>query len=308
MTKPGIPNELVLSTSCYGPRLRSIEDQAFSAVAMGFRRLELGLSATPPELRGWEDATRETGITLDSVVVGALKAKTDHMSGSMLGSLDADQREMALNSSRRHIRVAQQLGAPVVILRGCAVEDAKVERQADEMLEKHRVVDEDSRELLQEETREFVHKVQQGAHRQIEHFCRSVHTLRQEFPETRLAIAAGDELNDLFGFEAVQWILDDLAGQKVGYWHDTGRIHRRGRLGIPDQGAWLEAFGERTLGVHLRDATDDEFGLPPSLGEVDFKLVAEYLPKESSRVVDVDPTHGRAEVLASVQFLLGLGY
>ena len=67
-------------------------------------------------------------------------------------------------------------------------------------------------------------------------------------------------------------------------------------------------FGERTLGVHLRDATDDEFGLPPSLGEVDFKLVAEYLPKESSRVVDVDPTHGRAEVLASVQFLLGLGY
>ena len=94
----------------------------------------------------------------------------------------------------------------------------------------------------------------------------------------------------------------------MGYWHDTGRIHRRGRLGIPDQGAWLEVFGERTLGVHLRDATDDEFGLPPSLGEVDFKLVAEYLPKESSRVVDVDPTHGRAEVLASVQFLLGLGY
>ncbi|MGD2019192.1 MAG: hypothetical protein PVJ89_13810, partial [Planctomycetota bacterium] len=61
MTKPGIPNDLVLSTSCYGPRLRSIEDQAFSAVAMGFRKLELGLSATPPELRGWEDARRETG-------------------------------------------------------------------------------------------------------------------------------------------------------------------------------------------------------------------------------------------------------
>lgn len=308
MTKPGIPNDLVLSTSCYGPRLRSIEDQAFSAVAMGFRRLELGLSATPPELRGWEDARRETGITMDCLVVGALKPKTDHMSGSMLGSLDADQRQMALNSSRRHVQVAQQLGAPVVILRGCAVENKKIESSADALLEEHRTVHEDDRELLQERTREFVHGVQSKAQRQIEHFCRSVHTLCAEFPETRFAIAAGNELNDLFGFEAVQWVLDDLASQKVGYWHDTGRIHRRGRLGIPDQGDWLEAFAPRTLGVHLRDATDDEFGLPPSLGEVDFKLVQEYLPKDSARVLDVDPTHGRPEVLASVQFLLGLGY
>lgn len=308
MTKPGIPNDLVLSTSCYGPRLRSIEDQAFSAVAMGFRKLELGLSATPPELRGWEDARRETGIEMSCVVVGSLKPKTPTMTGSMLGSLDADQREMALNSSRRHVQLAQKLGAPVVILRGCAVENAKIEREAEALLEKHATTHPDEIELLQEETREFVHKVQTKAQRQIEHFCRSVHTLRQEFPETHLAIAPGNELNDLFGFEAVQWVLDDLAAQKVGYWHDTARIHRRGKLGIPDQGAWLETFGGRLLGVHLRDATDSEFGLPPSLGEVDFKLVAEYLPKECARVIDVDPTHGRPEVLASVQFLLGLGY
>lgn len=308
MTKPGIPNDLVLSTSCYGPRLRSIEDQAFSAVAMGFRRLELGLSATPPELRGWDDARRETGVSMDCLVVGALKPMSERMTGCMLGSLDADKREMALNSTRRHIQLAQKLGAPVVILRGCAVENAKVERQAEDLLEKHRIVDEDSRELLQEETREWVQKVLKGAHRQIEHFCRSVHALRQEFPETLLAVAPGNELNDLFGFEAVQWVLDDLAGQKVGYWHDTGCIHRRGKLGVPDQGGWLEAFGSRCLGVHLKDATEEEFGLPPSLGEVDFKLVAEYLPKGASRVIDVDPTHGRAEVLAAVQFLIGLGY
>ena len=308
MTKPGIPNDFVLSTSCYGPRLRSIEDQAVSAVAMGFLRLELGLSATPPELRGWDDAVRETGVSMACVVVGALKPKAPHMSGSMLGSLDADQRQMALNSSRRHIQLAQKLGAPVVVLRGCAIENKTVESQAEKLLAEHADVHEDDRELLQEKTRDFVRKVQSKAQRQIEHFCRSVHSLRQEFPETLLAIAPGNELNDLFGFEAVQWVLDDLASQKVGYWHDTGRIHRRGRLGVGDQGKWLDAFAPRTLGVHLKDATDDEFGLPPSLGEVDFKLVAEYLPKEAARVVDVDPTHGRPEVLASVQFLMGAGF
>lgn len=275
---------------------------------MGFRRIELGLSATPPELRGWDEARRETGITMDCLVVGALKPKGPRMSGSMLGSLDADQREMAMSSSRRHIQMARTLGAPTVILRGCAIENAKSEREADALLARHDEVEEDDREILQEETRRFVHGLQTKAQRQIEHFCRSVHTLRQEFPDVQLAIAPGNEIKDLFGFEAVQWILDDLAAHKVGYWHDTARIHRRGKLGIPDQEAWLEAFASRLLGVHLRDAAGDDFGLPPSLGEVDFKLVREYLPKDACRVVDVDPTHGRPEVLAAVQYLVGLGF
>lgn len=275
---------------------------------MGFRKLELGLSATPPELRGWEDARRETGIELECLVVGSLKSKGPNMSGSKLGSLDSEQRDMALASSRRHIQLAQRLGAPTVILRGCAIENAKVEAEADDLLRRHAKVDRDGLELLQEETREFIHKIQRKSHRQIEHFCRSIHTLRKEFPETKLAIAPGNELNDLFGFEAVQWVMDDLSGHRVGFWHDTARIHRRGKMGLQSHGDWLEAFGSKTYGVHLRDATHDDFGLPPSLGEVDFKLVAEYLPRDAAKVIDVDPTHGRPEVLASVQFLMGLGY
>lgn len=275
---------------------------------MGFRKLELGLSATPPELRGWEDARRETGIELECLVVGSLKSKGPNMSGSKLGSLDSEQRDMALASSRRHIQLAQRLGAPTVILRGCAIENAKVEAEADDLLRRHAKVDRDGLELLQEETREFIHKIQRKSHRQIEHFCRSIHTLRKEFPETKLAIAPGNELNDLFGFEAVQWVMDDLSAHRVGFWHDTARIHRRGKMGLQSHGDWLEAFGSKTYGVHLRDATHDDFGLPPSLGEVDFELVAEYLPKDAAKVIDVDPTHGRPEVLASVQFLMGLGY
>ena len=85
MTQPGIPNDLILSTACYGPRLGRIEDQAFSAVAMGFRRLELGIADNPSE-SGWIDAHRETGITAESVVVGALYPKREAMSGEHLGS------------------------------------------------------------------------------------------------------------------------------------------------------------------------------------------------------------------------------
>lgn len=307
VTQPGIPNDLVLSTSCYGPRLRTIEDQSFSAVAMGFRRLELGLSDQPVDLSGWKDSSRETGIRVDSVLVGALKPKSENMSGSKLGSKDKAARELAMNSTRRHVSLAQKMGAPVVVVRGCAVEDPRLADEAAGLERELAEADEDERESVQERIHDFVHRVQRKGQRQLEHFCRSLHTLRQEYPETRLAIEPGLRFNDLLNFEAVQWTLDDLAAHDVGYWHDTGRIHQRGRSGLPDQGQWLDTFSNRMLGCHLHDATDTVAELPPGQGEVDFRLVAEYVPRDAAHVVELNPRHGRAEVLASVQFLVDLG-
>jgi hypothetical protein len=114
-------------------------------------------------------------------------------------------------------------------------------------------------------------------------------------------------LEDLLSLQAVEWALDDLSKQGVGYWHNTVRIHQRFCAGLPNQGAWLEAFAPRMLGVHLADASEQERGLPPGAGEIDFKLVAEYLPKDAARVLEVDSRHGRPEVLAAVQFLIGAG-
>lgn len=307
MTQPGIPNDYVFSTSCFGPRLRTIEDQSFSAVAMGFRRLELGLTDLPPALTGWDESSRETGVRVDSVVVGALKPRAEVMSGSFLGSSDSDKRELALNSTRRHIRLAQQLGAPVVVVRGCAVEDEKLAKKAVELGNELERADEDEAEAAQERIRTLVHRVQTRGQRQLEHFCRSLHTLRTEFPDTLLAIEPGQHFNDLLNYEAMQWALDDLAGQHVGYWHDTGRIHERGLAGLPDQGAWLDKFASRMLGCHLQDATAEESEMPPGTGEVDFKLVAEYVPRGASRVIEMHPRHGRAQILAAVTFLLGAG-
>ena len=161
---------------------------------------------------------------------------------------------------------------------------------------------------MTEKIREFVAKVQRKGHKQLEHFCRALHTLRREFPETRIAVEPGLHFNDLLNFEAVQWTLDDLAGEDVCYWHDTGRIHQREHAGLPGQGDWLETFAPRMSGVHLQDAAEEEAEIPPGQGEVDFRLVEEYIPAEAARVVEVNPRHGRAEILAAVQFLLDKGF
>ena len=48
--------------------------------------------------------------------------------------------------------------------------------------------------------------------------------------------------------------------------------------------------------------------MPPGRGEVDFQLIAEYVPQEAARVLEINPRHGRAEILASVQYLVDLGF
>jgi sugar phosphate isomerase/epimerase len=306
VTQPGIPNDYSLSTSCYGTRLASIEAQAFAAVAMGFRRLELGLCDLPVPLNGFEESRRETGIEVASIVTGCLNPRSEHMSGTKLGSLDAELRERAMISCRRHIQLAGRYGCPTVILRGCEIEDPKIKVEAGAL--KTRLDEEGPDEVLQAEIVDFVARAQKRSQSQVEHLCRSIHALRHEFPDVRLAVEPGATFVDILNFEAMGWVLDDLTRQDLGYWHDTGTVHRRQLAGLPGQGEWLERCGERLIGIHLQDAVTNESEMPPGLGEVDFRMVADFVSNAAEKVVEINPRHGRSEILASVQFLIDRGF
>jgi len=306
LTQPGIPNEYTLSTSCYGGRLKTIEDQAFAAVAMGFRRIELGLLESPVKLNGFEDSRRETGIAVRSIISGCLDARSNLMSGSKLGSLEEDARDMAINSVRRHIRLAQRYQCPVVVIRGCELEDKVLREEATRM--QARLVREGTTDALKESARELVARIQKKAQRQVEHLCRSLHTLMGEFPDTKLAIEPGSGFLDILNFQAVGWTLDDLEKKRLAYWHDTGCTHQRERAGLATQGQWLDAYAPRMLGIHLQDSAESTVEMPPGTGEIDWKLVVGYVPKTAERVVEINARHGRAEILAAVQFLVDLGF
>lgn len=308
MTQPGIPNDYSLSTSCYGTRLATIEDQAFMAVAMGFRRLELGLTENPVPLAGFEDSHRETGIEVGSLVTGCLNPRSENMSGTKLGSLDPELRERALISTRRHIKIAQQYGCPTVILRGCEVEDQELIAKAAVLAGRLSKCHEDDLEQLEEDFNSFVVGLQKSGQAQLEHLCRSIHSLRSEFPETRLAVEPGASFIDILNFEAMGWVLDDLARHGLAYWHDTGTVHLRQSAGLPSQGAWLDKYADRMVGVHLQDAAEGIAHMPPGLGEVDFRMVSEYIPPTAEKVLEVSSEHGRSEILASVQFLMDRGF
>ncbi|MBM3975584.1 MAG: TIM barrel protein [Planctomycetes bacterium] len=307
MTAPGIPNDFTLSTRCFGGRLASIEDEVFAAAAMGFRRLELGLGDAVTNMDGLEESERETGVELRSMIVGCRDPQQNGgLASSKLGSLSSEARERALNSVRRHVRLARAWKCPLIIVRGSKTEDAKALKQALEL--EARIAREGRSAELRAEVLEFVVRLQKQGQRQVEHLCRSLHTLMQEHPDVKFAIEPGVDIDDLLGFDAMGWVLDDLAKLGLGYWHDVGRIHMRERVGLPGQAQWLSTYAPRMLGVHLQDAAEDEAERPLGLGEVDFRIVREALPRQVEKVLEIAPQHGRAQILQSVQFLLDRGF
>ena len=267
--------------------------------------MELGLAEEPVPLNGFHDSRRETGIEVRSMVVGCLDSRTSAMTGTRLGSLNADERAQALLSCRRHIRIASQYECPVVILRGCQVENAKLSAAADNLHE--RLVESGPDEDLLAEVAQHGAKVARSSQSQIDHFCRGIHKLLTEFPDVTIAIEAGMHYNDLCSYETVGWMLEDLAKQGLRYWHDTGRIYIRERAGLPPEGQWLDTFGACLVGAHIHDSDGVLCEMPPGKGAVDFKLLAEYLPKDAERVIEVNSRHPRAEILAAVQTLESLG-
>ena len=96
-----------------------------------------------------------------------------------------------------------------------------------------------------------------------------------------------------------------LLGTTLTAKEDSIRHALQGLAGVIAQ---RPQHGARMLGVHLQDASEEEAEMPIGTGEGDFKLLGEYLPKDAERVLEIGPRHGRAEILASVQYLLEHGF
>ena len=307
MTTPGIPNEYALSTTCFGTRLGNIQDQIFAAVGMGFRRIELGLAEMPPSMEGLEDSQRETGVVIPSIVAGCRDPLNGRaMAVDRLGSLVQEECERAMNSIRRHVRLARSWGCNTVVVRGTKIEDEKLRREAADIeasVARDGITDE-----LPERVDAYMARIPKACQKQAEQMCRSLYELQREHPEMVFALEPGREIDDLLSLEVMGWVLDDLDARGLAYWHDVGRIHLRERMGLPAQGEWLQAFSARMVGIHLQDAGPEEAEMPIGLGEVDFKLLAEYVPKHAERVIEIGSQHGRAEILTSVRYLVDLGF
>ena len=74
--------------------------------------------------------------------------------------------------------------------------------------------------------------------------------------------------------------------ERLGFIYDSGHAQTLSRLGFFPHMEWLTRFAARIIGTHLHDVIGILDHQAPGLGDVDFDLIAAYLPKKAFRTCE----------------------
>ena len=119
-----------------------------------------------------------------------------------------------------------------------------------------------------------------GLTQAVDQLCRNLWGVLRDHPDHRFALSLGRDIAGVLDPQSLEWVLEDLGSSgRLGYWHDAPVAALRSRWLGEDQGAWLEGFGERIVGLTVGDPWDGGPYGPPGTGVVDFPLIASYLAR-----------------------------
>lgn len=90
----------------------------------------------------------------------------------------------------------------------------------------------------------------------------------------------------------------------LGYWYDVGHAETLDQMGFISHEEWLERFASRIIGVHLHDVIGIDDHRAAGLGQVDWAMVARYLPTNALRTCEFQNDNSPEQVVAGVQWLI----
>jgi putative hydrolase of the HAD superfamily len=103
-------------------------------------------------------------------------------------------------------------------------------------------------------------------------------------------------------------LLLDLAGpDQLGFIYDVGHAMVLDRLGFMPNEIWLKRFGMRIFGTHLHDVIGLLDHQAPGQGNVDFRLVAGYLPRDAFRTMEVMSFNTPEQIKTGLEILVDTG-
>jgi putative hydrolase of the HAD superfamily len=297
--------DAALSTMWGIDKFPGLGDFFLAAGRLGFSKVELNhrvnsgmLSSV--DLEGYEICSIHEPCPAD-ISVDTLKQRD-----WMISSIDEDCRRQGVASIKRSIELANELGVPTVVVHAGHVSlDMVLEKKLRHLFDTCLV---DTAEY--QETKSLM----------VENRSRLIGA------SLAAVVKSLKELLDLAGRLGVRLGLENryhyfdiptpdemaallaLAGpDRLGLIYDVGHATAMDRLGFFPDGMWLEQFGERILGTHLHDVKGILDHHAPGLGDVDFRRLAGYLPKDSFRTIEVMSFNTPEQIVMGMKELVYTG-
>ncbi len=294
---------IALGTRALPTREASLAALLETAREFGFDALVLAAKDTAPPPGPLAAARARTGVRIAALRAGCLETRTAaRRPTEELGSRDEARRERAIASVREHAAFAKSIGCPRIVLEGGAVEGAALDERVKRL---EGEVDRGAApgELLEEI--KLLARRDREAH--LERLCRSLHAIVRPLDDLRFSLLPATRPHEILDLESMRDALADLHAPNLDVWFDAGRARAAEHLGGEPSVAILSAWAPRLAGIDLHDSSGLREHLRPGDGEVDWRMVAELVPRTALRVIDLEMGTSAATLRESRRLVESMG-
>jgi FMN phosphatase YigB (HAD superfamily)/sugar phosphate isomerase/epimerase len=282
-----------------------LDDFFTAAGRMGFAHIELNHQVSPGMLKGIEMSHYQIS-SIHEPCPAVISSQSLRKQDLLISSPDETHRQQGVDSIKRSIDLAHALGAHTVVVHPGQV-------QADDTLEKNLrslFINGQAQSPQSTETRERLVKLRAEL---VQPFMQAVKRSLIELLDyasrfkTRLGIENRYHYLDLPTLDEMGELLALAGPDQLGFLYDVGHAQTLDRLGFYPHEEWLKRYASRIIGVHLHDVTGVDDHQAPGLGEVDFQMVASYLPREAYRALEVQSFTTSEQIKDALQILVDSG-
>ncbi len=296
--------DIALSTMWAIGKFSSLADFFEAGKRLGFTRFELNHAITSVMLAGLSLNGAITSVHEPCPAdISTLELKRRNW---LISAPDEEDRRQGVLATRRSIDLAHRLGASVVIMHPGRVDiDPALETA---LLDLYKAGKSQQPEYAEVKGRLVAARAAQAATN-----MRSVRRSLIELSEYAAQRGIRLGLENRFHYHEIPLPdeLDDLLGlgfgEVVGYWHDVGHAQVQEHLGFQTHEEWLRRFAGPqgcVIGIHMHDVVGVTDHLAVGLGQVDWEMVARYLPANALRTCEFLPSNSPQQVAAGLRWLL----
>jgi sugar phosphate isomerase/epimerase len=306
MLKSGIQNLMIaLSTSWNSTEAGNGKEMLSQILDMGFEAIELDYRLTGTMLDEMRPLLgRDVQVVSIHNFCPVPNILPKEMAGSdafLLSSSDREERERAIKYTIKTIELADTIDARIVI---CHFGHVDVSDPTEELIGLYNKGERESDdfELLLQKA-----KAEREASRQrnLDAVLFSLDKLSQR--GEKLGVFIGIEnrrgFRQIPSLDEIGVVLSEFDGANVLYWHNTGYAQVQDNLGIASHEDFLEQYSGKMIGVHLHDVKFTTDHLVPGQGDLDFRMVGEYMSRDAVKVMQLAPKATREEITEGLSHL-----